>query len=562
MKKNLIVSSVAIVDLGNKEARKIEFSPKKNLVTSAKNHLGKSVIMKAIYYTLGAEVYFPNPIKTLNLLTYINFTVSGHSYVLSRLNWSFALYCDNKFLKKFNSVGDLGQILTQIFNLEINLVGKDESGTIIPSPPAFYYFPYYIDQENGWASHSFSFDRMTQFDLPQRKNTYLFHLGVLDNNYVNISKQKKADERKIGLFQKENEKLIAVVETLRMGLDETKIAFDVETLEHVIAERKIGLETILKSVEKSRKNLIEAEDEKSTLIHDKDILAKYIKQKSITDDKDGEAEIIECPKCGMIFERTFTHKLEKTYLLTSLNDDYVAISEKIQSLERKIENLKQSFNSNQSSLKIYEKSLADEQNIYDTYLKVKTTKSLLEDYQRKIGTNVSEISRLEEHGKTIRKQLANYSERRTTANTIYGGHLAKLFVDLDIPKGQVEDDSELGAILTPSGAYGPRCKIAQMLAFIQTKREMCPENIDFPLVIDSPNVLEQDSEHLDSVIRTLFTWNKTDNQIIVASIEGKETAASISEVRIITLSNPKNHLMDKDEYDRYSDEINEILMRF
>ena len=33
---------------------------------------------------------------------------------------------------------------------------------------------------------------------------------------------------------------------------------------------------------------------------------------------------------------------------------------------------------------------------------------------------------------------------------------------------QVETESEPGTHLSASGAYGPRCKIAQMLAFVET----------------------------------------------------------------------------------------------
>lgn len=113
-----------------------------------------------------------------------------------------------------------------------------------------------------------------------------------------------------------------------------------------------------------------------------------------------------------------------------------------------------------------------------------------------------------------------------------------------------------------SGAYGPRCKIAQMLAFVQTKRAVAPDMITFPLVIDSPNALEQDSEHLDSVIRMLLTWDKTDNQIIVASIQGKDTAKAIPDVKIITLDNPQNHLFNSDEYIKYEAEISEIFTQF
>ena len=73
-------------------------------------------------------------------------------------------------------------------------------------PPAFYYMPYYVDQENGWAVNSSSFDRMTQFDLPQRKNSYFFHLGALDSSYVEISKRHKTNSRQIEALTKVTEK--------------------------------------------------------------------------------------------------------------------------------------------------------------------------------------------------------------------------------------------------------------------------------------------------------------------------------------------------------------------
>ena len=194
---NLVVSSITMVDLTNKEAKRISFSPKKNLLTSTRNHLGKSVIMKSIYYTLGAEVYYPSPIKRLNLLTYIDFSLDAHLYRVARLKNTFVLYCDGVFDGCYQSVGDFEERLCEIFDLEIDLVSKDRDGTIIKCPPAFYYMPYYVDQENGWAVNSSSFDKMAQFDLPQRKNSYFFHLGVLDNSYVEISKRHKTNKKRI-----------------------------------------------------------------------------------------------------------------------------------------------------------------------------------------------------------------------------------------------------------------------------------------------------------------------------------------------------------------------------
>ena len=558
---NLVISAVTMVDLTNKEAKRVDFSPGKNLITSEHNHLGKSVIMKSIYYTLGAEVYYPHPIKKLNLLTYIEFTLNSHQYRVARLNNTFVLYCDGSFGGYFSSVSEFDDELSKLFGLEINLVAKDQEGTIVKCPPAYYYMPYYVDQENGWAVNSFSFDRMTQFDMPQRKSSYFFHLGVLDNGYVEISKRQKTNSRQIGTLTKENEKYRTVIETLQAGLNAVQMSFDTASLEQAIALRQQEIKKLLDELSKVRGDLLDAEDQLVQLVHEKELLSKYIKKKvPQTDFSAGES--IECPRCGMVFEQALIQKLEKAYLLESLHDDYTTISEKQVRLEKKIAKLRRKFSDKEHTLNDFERSLASDRESYNAYVKSKATNQLLKEYWEQIGYNTSEIERLRKDNTEINKQLSLYAQEKTQVNTAYLGNLGKLFVGLDIPADQIGENSEPGSALVASGAYGPRCKIAQMLAFIETQHAVAPDLITFPIVIDSPNVLEQDDDHLDTVIRTLLTWNKTDNQIIVASIQGKDTAAEIGGVNIITLSNPRNHLFSSEEYAAYESEIAEIFTQF
>ena len=253
---NLIFNSVLLVDLTNKEAKKIEFAPGKNMLTSNGNHYGKSVIMKSLYYTLGAEVYFPNPIKSLNYMTILRFTLEDKEYIVGRLKSMFVVFKNGEFLKKYHNVGDFGDFLSDLFEFEIELVGKDAEGTIEKCPPAFFYLPYYIDQENGWSTNSYSFDRMTQFDMPQRKDSYFFHLGVLDNEYVEQNKHQKTNSKKVLKLTKENEKYKTVIDTLKMGLDDTQMAFEVKDLEAAILNRKDEINFILKNIAKCRKELV------------------------------------------------------------------------------------------------------------------------------------------------------------------------------------------------------------------------------------------------------------------------------------------------------------------
>lgn len=530
------------------------------MLTSGGNHYGKSVIMKSLYYTLGAEVYFPQPIKSLNYMTILSFMLEGKNYIVGRLKNSFVLFENGEFIKKYNNVSEFGDSLSDMFNFEIELVGKDEDGTIVKCPPAFFYLPYYIDQENGWSINSYSFDRMTQFDLPQRKDSYFFHLGVLDSDYVEQNKNQKANSKKIAKLSKENEKYKTVIETLKMGLDDTQMAFDTTDLEMAITSRKAEINTILKEIAKYRKDLVEAEDLYQRLTNEKEILAKYIKRKDVTPTI--MTEVVECPRCGLFFEQSLADKLERTYLLESLNDDYTRIATEIDKLEKKIKKLKEKYEQHQRKLKDYESSLSSEQDLYDTYLKAKTTRKLLDDYRKKIQENAETIEVLNENNKNIRELLREYQQSRTNANGIYLSNLNNKYGLLDIPSEQVPKESEPGSSIEASGAYGPRCKVAQVLSFLETQKSISDIIITFPVVIDSPNVLEQDKEHLGSVLKTLFTWNKTDNQIIVASIEGKDIAEQLPDVKVIKLDNEVNHIMSKEEYNKLEKEIDTIVTSF
>lgn len=558
---NLIVTSITMVDLTNREAKRVGLSKGKNLITSEHNHVGKSVIMKSIYYSLGAEVFFPPPIKRISLFTFIDFELNQHRYRVARLKNSFQLYCDGVFFSAYSSVGDFGNKLSELFSLDISLVAKGDEKNIVKCPPAYYYLPYYIDQENGWSPTSSSFDRMSQFDLNQRKSSYFFHLGALDGAYMDVSKRKRINDQKIDAYIKDNEKYLTVIETLKERIDDVQMAFDSDSLERIISQRQGEIKSLLDVIAKTRSKLLEAEDQKTELDHEKDMLSKYIKNKPARIEEFNQ-NYIECPRCGIVFEQAIAQHLEKTYLLESMHDDYVKISEQIMLLERQIEKLRLQFREKQRLLLEFESTLAEDRASYNAYMKSKATSQLLREYQDQMGTNAVAIEELRRDNVEISKLLKGYAQEKEKTNSGYLSNLVDMFNELDVPENQVEDNNEPGSNLIVSGAYGPRCKIAQILAFAETQKRTAPEIISFPIVIDSPNALEQDSEHLENVIRTLLTWDKTDNQIIVASIQGQEVAKEIGDVNIILLSNEANHLFSSDDFIANEAEIMDIFTNF
>jgi hypothetical protein len=195
-------------------------------------------------------------------------------------------------------------------------------------------------------------------------------------------------------------------------------------------------------------------------------------------------------------------------------------------------------------------------------LRSKATRSLIDEYSLQVYQDEKDKKELTDRRGSIKKELSKYSEKRKEAGLIYSKNLDTLLTDLDIPKNQVEGDSEPGVFLDASGAYGPRCKVSQVLAFVKAKAEISGDTISFPIVIDSPNTLEQDDIHLETILLKLFSWAETDNQIIIASLVGKEIAAYMPDVNIIELDNEPNHVMSNACYEDNVDEISDILLSF
>ena len=164
-----------------------------------------------------------------------------------------------------------------------------------------------------------------------------------------------------------------------------------------------------------------------------------------------------------------------------MHDDYTNITDDINKLEKRIAKLKNKFSEKQDLLQFYEKSLADNQEVYNAYLKSKATQQLLLEYQTKVGANIAEIERLGKETSDIKKQLAGYNEERAQTNNIYQTNLSKLLMDLDVPKDQVEEEIEPGTAIIASGAYGPRCKVAQNVIFCTNTKEKMSRYDFFPL---------------------------------------------------------------------------------
>jgi hypothetical protein len=62
----------------------------------------------------------------------------------------------------------------------------DKTGKIIVPPPAYFFLPYYVDQDKGWLESWASFANLGQLSNWKRDVTE-YHTGIKPNSYYKTS---------------------------------------------------------------------------------------------------------------------------------------------------------------------------------------------------------------------------------------------------------------------------------------------------------------------------------------------------------------------------------------
>ena len=173
--KDLIFTEILIVDIQKNTARKLSFKEGINIITSSDNHVGKSSLIKSIYYTLGAEVEFDDTWNKFSKIYSLKFKLNNIDYKIIRYINNFVLLKDVELLLYTNDVShELASKLMEIFDFGIYLPNK-KNKKIELAPPVFSYMPYYIDQDYGWSEIYNSFNNIEQY----RKDDRLISFGYL-----------------------------------------------------------------------------------------------------------------------------------------------------------------------------------------------------------------------------------------------------------------------------------------------------------------------------------------------------------------------------------------------
>lgn len=183
MAKKLILKKLTILATTEKSGNQFTFGSGINLITSSKNSVGKSTLIKSILSSFGAEPFYDKKWKDLQCNYLIEFCIADKHYQIARLKNEYYLSNDNNKLY-YDNFNAFSKKISDLFNFKPILKTRGDDYIYDIAPPAYYFISFYIDQIKGWGKAFASLDKLGHYEKWHHP-ILEYHAGYTNSNIMN-----------------------------------------------------------------------------------------------------------------------------------------------------------------------------------------------------------------------------------------------------------------------------------------------------------------------------------------------------------------------------------------
>lgn len=548
----LIFKSIKIIDLAEKKATVQNFKKGLNVVTSDYNDgndRGKSLILKHIYYALGADLKFHDSWKKNSKMVVLNFEINEKHFTIVRIyEKNFKIFDSEKkliFISKNRT--ELANFLnSEIWDFEIKLENKEKK--IVVAPPVFSYLLSYIDQDGYSCSNFKSFEKLNQFS--HYKKTLLFcHFGIYKKEYYEL-KEQETNLKKIQEDKKQFNEMQKFVEKKY-----STYAIDEELLEKYMENEEEEYKKEIDNIIKIKNEIYKTKKEIANLDEINSVLKIYIEKNNKNINKIIDHQSCFYCKSHLTFE-TFINLLNlKFNNIEDVRFLYLENQSLLSENQKRLNDLKKQYNDLTSKMNNY-----NEITEINNKIKSEGVNLVLNDLINDINKCNNQINEQEKKIKEIKKELNSVKELEKMVNTFFENKMKKLANKFNL-KLNYENFKKIEKNFVETGSNLGIATIIWYVVLNEIKKELNPNSIFFPFVIDSPNNFEVDDNKKHNVIGFIDEISLNFHQLIFSHIGISENNfIQNKNINIIYLDNDKNNLLNADIYKKYEEEINYFLI--
>jgi uncharacterized protein YfcZ (UPF0381/DUF406 family) len=548
--KNLYFKQLLLLSNTQKSGNQFRFNRRYNLITANDNSVGKSTLAKLLFWTFGAEPELAKSWKNTDSKALVVFEVNGQEYTIIRDKSIFYLK-ENDNIQKYTQVtGDFSKKIADIVNFKVLLTDRsDEEKPVVP-PPAYYFLPYYIDQKRGWNKAWNGFDKLGQFDNKQIDNVIKYHIGLLIPKHFELEQEKYEKTKEIKILKEEVEKIGYALNVISDHVPQNAITIDPQKFEIMTHEIKKELLQLANDEENYLNKLAIVMSDKAFLAHQK-ITAEKLMKELDADYKFSveniENDQLECPLCGTFHENSIVNrasilvdKQQSMSQLKSINSNLETINTKIVNLKKKSTEIKNKIN-----------ELNSKYNLEQDNTKIKLNEVIQNFAYKSINQNINEtkkeklsiISDNELNKKAINKEQKNLIKKEDVKK------INSSFIDLlntyikilnaeGINLSDIKTPLDANKLTDGGAAENTRGMLAYYLA-VFTLINIYGNEIQAPLVIDTPNQQEQSDNNYATIIDLVMKKTEKEKQMILCAMNNEHLIEYAKVANVITLDDNK-----------------------
>jgi hypothetical protein len=557
--KNLRFQSLDLLSNTEKAARRIAFDPTATLVLG-ENDTGKSSLIKAIYATFGADpAVTHHNWKSLGVTSLVAFTIDDVPYRLLRSSNIFALFAaDGTKLWSVSGVtSNLAPQLAEILGIKLRMQSRE--GEFVIPPPAYFFAPFYVDQDNGWQRNWNSFASMHQFER-YRESLAPFHAGVRPNEYYAAQADKIEAERAKAELGKERDALTRAETRLRAG--RTALGFDLkpdafgDQIEELtrrasaLRARQDEVKTRLAALHSNRAMLVEQTGIAGAALAELDADFNFLRASV-------DAEIA-CPTCGTLHHNDFANKFSLVADVESCRRFLLEARQDLDRVEQEIAVEKKSFTAFDHDILAIE-AILDEtkgdvrlRDILESESERLVNEAFASE-RRDLDLAVGERESAADAANSVMKSYAD-RKREKRIKDFFAEKLHRFALDLQVPTLPDAFFKSLYANPPETGSDQPRALLAYYYAFAHTVREYSSA-VTGPLVIDSPVQQDQDPANARRIIQFAVDNVPDSMQLILGSVRLHDANYAGARIELSV----KRQLLRKEEFGAVHADLEPLL---
>jgi hypothetical protein len=535
-----------------KTAKTIDFNPQTTVIT-APNHLGKSFILKTLFWTLGAEAKVSEKWKGARVSALLYTTIGDKALTVLRDGKEFTIFDEaGSVIGQFSKItSELGPFLAKKLKFGLRLASKDGNSFMVP-PPAYYFLPYYFDQDASWTKPWDAFKNLDQM-LKWKPEVADYHTGIKPNSYYDLGSERLELLKIRDATQADVEMVKRIRDELAGQLATVTFQIDLTAFEEEITEILKECETIQVTADRIRDNLVRLHNELVEVEAQIGMVTSSLRElgkdyhfmKSMDDH-------VECPLCRASypsdFEQVFEIALDQDRceeLLSRLKHEKARLTEAIASESKKhskheeeVARIKALLAKKKEEVSLEDLIESESKKEVMTHLKAKIeklnlllfeTQSKVADIDKKLKAKLS---------KEKKAEILSYFRRRMKQ------YLLELAVEA-IPEEKMKN---VAPPTFEGGSYQPRALLAYGFSILATIRKGfagVDAPVFAPIVIDSPIQQEQDQENHVRVLDFLKKNRPDGAQMIIGVVDPKGVEYGGD---VIRLNNAPRSLLSEEAY--------------